>query len=155
MTYWGPTVERGASMRLHLPYSRRSVKHVICLRNQALSCVATTPRGIVIEIKFSRAMKKAWVWLSLYLLSLVLLRLMRPSEPTEVKLVLFVTAILNPAVLLYLIRLVRHQGPYAGAAVEAPALNTCLPIHAAAARLSNGCSRRSIQSTGTLRKMAV
>ena len=59
------------------------------------------------ELKFSTQMKKAWVWLSLYLLSLSLLRLVHPTEPIALKLALLAGVIANPGILLYLIRLVR------------------------------------------------
>ena len=69
-------------------------------------------------------MKQAWVLLSLYLLSLTFLPLIRPSEPTDVKIILIATVILNPAILLYLIRFVRHQGANTGTPAEAPCLST-------------------------------
>jgi len=69
-------------------------------------------------------MKKAWVWLVLILASFTVFRLIQPSEPLEVKVVLFITAILNPAILLYLIRLVRHQVASVGAPSPAPELST-------------------------------
>ena len=57
----------------------------------------------MLGVKFTLPMKKAWVWLSLYLLSLSLLRLVRPSESLDVNLVLFAKVLLDPGVLIFLI----------------------------------------------------